>query len=72
MNEIFYAVTFERDCSSYFFHNLKRAREFTWEAYCDDNENGRFDTNAHDELYQYNNIDNYAWIDIHEFEDTND
>ena len=33
---------------------------------------GKFDTDAHDELYQYNSIENYAWIECHEFEDTND
>lgn len=71
MNEVFYAVTFEQDCSSYFFHNQKRARDFIWEAYCDDFENGRFDFDAYDELYQYNSIENYAWIEVCEFEDTN-
>ena len=72
MDEVFYIVTFERDCSFYVFHNLERAREFIWKAYCDDNKDGKFDTDVHDELYQYNSIENYAWIECHEFEDAND
>ena len=71
MNDTFYAVTFSSDCSSYYFHNLERARAFVLEAY-DDECSDCIDYNpraAAKELNQWNSITNYAWIDLNWFED---
>lgn len=36
MNDTFYMVTFEGDCSSFFFHSKDKAIDFVWESYLDD------------------------------------
>lgn len=74
MNDTFYAVTFSNDCSTYYFHNLERARAFVLESY-DDDCFDYIDYNpqaAAHELNQWNNIDDYAWIEFCRFEDKED
>ena len=68
MNDSFYAVTFANDCSTYYFHNLERARTFILESYDDDCFDYDLQTAAH-ELNQWNNIKDYAWINVCMFED---
>lgn len=67
----FYAVTFCRDCSTYYFHSLERARAFILEAYDDEvADDATYNPQAATkELNQWNSIEDYAWIDMCEFED---
>jgi len=71
MYDSFYTVTFSRDCSSYYFHNLERARAFILEAYDDEMaDDATYNPQAvAEELNQWNSIDNYAWIDLNWMED---
>ena len=71
MYDSFYTVTFSRDCSSYHFHNLERARAFVLEAYDDEmaDEATYNPQAAAKELNQWNSINNYAWIDLNWMED---
>lgn len=71
MYDSFYTVTFSRDCSSYHFHNLERARAFILEAYDDEmaDEATYNPQAAAKELNQWNSITNYAWIDLNWIED---
>lgn len=71
MYDSFYTVTFSRDCSSYHFHNLERARAFILEAYDDEMaDDATYNPQAAaKELNQWNSIDNYAWIDLNWMED---
>lgn len=74
MNDTFYTVTFTNDCSSYYFHNLERARAFILEAYDDEmSDNATYNPRAAAyELNQWNNIEDYAWIEFCRFEDKED
>lgn len=71
MYDSFYTVTFSRDCSSYHFHNLDRARAFVLEAYDDEmaDEATYNPQAAAKELNQWNSIEGYAWIDLNWMED---
>ena len=71
MYDSFYTVTFNRDGSSYHFHNLERARAFILEAYDDEmaDEATYNPQAAAKELNQWNSINNYAWIDLNWTED---
>ena len=71
MNDDFYTVTFYRDCSSYYFHDLERARAFVLENYDDEMaDDATYDPQAAaKELNQWNVIEGYAWIDLSWFED---
>lgn len=71
MYDSFYTVTFSRDCSSYHFHNLERARAFVLEAYDDEmaDEATYNPQAAAKELNQWNSIEGYAWIDLNWMED---
>ena len=71
MHENFYTVTFSHDSSSYYFHDLERARAFVLEAYDDEMaDDATYDPKAAaKELNQWNSIENYAWIDLSWFED---
>ena len=71
MYDSFYTVTFCRDCSSYYFRNLERARTFILENYDDEMaDDATYNPQAAaKELNQWNNIDDYAWIDVCMFED---
>ncbi len=71
MYDSFYTVTFSRDCSSYYFHNLERARAFILEAYDDEMADDVLynPQAAAKELNQWNSITNYAWIDLNWMED---
>ena len=71
MYDSFYTVTFSRDCSSYHFHNLERARAFILEAYDDEMaDDATYNPQAAaKELDQWNSIEGYAWIDLNWMED---
>ena len=74
MGENLYVVTFSDDCSSYYFHNIERARAFILEAYddecCDDK---YYDPKgAATELNMDNFIADYAWIECAQFYDKED
>jgi len=71
MYDSFYTVTFSRDGSSYYFHNLERARTFILENYDDEMaDDATYDPQAAaKELNQWNSIENYAWIDLNWMED---
>ena len=71
MYDSFYTVTFCRDCSSYYFHDLERARTFILENYDDEMaDDATYNPQAAaKELNQWNNIDNYAWIELNWMED---
>lgn len=71
MYDSFYTVTFSRDCSSYHFHNLERARAFILEAYDDEMaDDATYNSQAAaKELNQWNSIEGYAWIDLNWMED---
>lgn len=71
MYDSFYTVTFSRDCSSYHFRNLDRARAFILENYDDEMaDDATYDPQAAaKELDQWNSIENYAWIDLNWMED---
>ena len=71
MYDSFYTVTFSRNRSSYYFHNLERARAFILENYDDEMaDNATYDPQAAaKELNQWNSIEDYAWIDLNWMED---
>lgn len=74
MNDTFYSVTFSADCSTYYFHNLERARAFVLEAYDDElADDATYNPQAAaKELNQWNSIEDYAWIEFCGFEDKED
>lgn len=71
MNEIFYCVTFEKDCNSYYFHSNVKAREFIWQSYLDEFPFATEDIVIKDreQLEKDNFIEDYAWMDEEVFED---
>ena len=70
-NSIFYMVTFEGDCSSFFFHSKDKAKEFIWQSYLDDYNYTDEETIIADreQLDKEDFIEDYAWISEEVFED---
>ena len=70
-NDIFYIVTFDNDCSSYYFHSKDKAKEFIWQSYLDDYDYTDEETILADreKLEKEDFIEDYAWISEEVFED---
>ena len=68
-NDIFYIVTFDNDCSSYFFHSKDKAKEFIWQSYLDDFSDTEDVDVDRRSLEKIDLIEDYAWIQEGVFED---